>query len=99
MRVSIGTAAVTTASTFFDLLQSGSGSATTRPSASITPEMPMFTLRTMARRASTARNRQIARCCSCSSVPSNQPSLEMFTKKSTGSLATYCRARYGSESS
>ena len=41
------------------------------------------TARATLRRHSTARKRQMARCCSCSLVPSNQPSLEMFTRKST----------------
>ncbi len=47
-------------------------------------EMPMFTARAMERRASMARKREMARCSSCSLEPSNQPSLEMFTRKSTG---------------
>jgi hypothetical protein len=106
-----GTAAVTTPSTDRDSRQPRSssalkrsptisrGSAITRPSGSITALTPVFTARTTARRASIARNRQTARCCSCSSVPSNQPSFEMFTRKFTGSRATYCRAKYGSVSS
>jgi len=85
VRVSIGTGARTIASTFFDLAHVSPGKATIRPSGSIIAEMPIFTARAMLRRVSTARNRPTARCCSCSAVPSNQPSFEMLTKKSTPS--------------
>src|SRR6516225_111353 len=55
----------------------------TRPLLSMTAEMPMLTLRATLRRHSTARKRQTAKCSSCSLLPSNQPSLEMLSRKST----------------
>ena len=53
----------------------------------------MLTLRATLRRHSIARKRQIARCSSCSLVPSNQPSLEMLIRKSDGRLAVAAAVR------
>ena len=91
MRGSIGITAVTTAAIFLEADQVDPGSLMTLPLPSITAEMPMLTARAMLRRHSTARNRQMARCCSCSLVPANQPSLEILIRKSTGSPGTLTR--------
>ena len=80
--------AVTTAAIAFDAAHVGPGVCVTRPLGSMNADTPMLTERTSDRRHSTARNRLTAKCCSCSWVPLNQPSLEMLTKKSTGSVVT-----------
>ena len=58
-------------------------SVTTRPLPSIIAEMPVLTERTMDVRVSIHRKTLAERWVSCSSEPRNQPSFEIFTKKST----------------
>jgi hypothetical protein len=75
-----------------------------RPVDSIRQLIPVFTLRTTARRFSTARNAQIAACWdnsllgvtrpSASGNRTNQPSLLMLTSQSIRLLPSLSRAKF-----
>jgi hypothetical protein len=73
--------------------------ATTRPTGSITAEMPEFVARTSQRRCSTARNTDRARWISGSVVAPNHASLVRFTSRLGRVALTSLRVNPGRTSS